>query len=631
MILAKVLYFFFLIHVSADVEINLIVDYFKYKGASKMDGFTCYSSEDNFSLLRNLNQNNISASLRRLDSITDVHAIAANKFWKMGVFFDTRCCTVDEISFILSEASNRMIFDELRSWLILVPNITDISVILQNRSFGLSTDIIVAIPSEIQNSYELYDVYGTYNNDGGLLNVTSFGFWDPGSQLNMKSTQSKISRRSDLQNMTLKAIFFQSPFRPARMSQEEYLQDSTNRTQEGLTKFGYIMIKLLSNLYNFHLQCVESPIWKKGDTAGPIVRALNANIVDFTGSPMTMNIARTYLLRYVHQDWPFRTCFFFRSPQKQDIKVNEVLDPLTAQVWYLMLSVSTVIIMIFTYILKYENGDALHLRFSNAVLIVIGAICQQGTNLGMVRASTRIVFLCTMGFSFLLYTYYSASVVSARLNQPIFKINDSLFEFGKLQMKMASEWIIYLDFFLKKTDWETQTFYNNTWLKIPEEERYMEPEEGIQLVKEGGFAYHTHPEVAYPFIDSTFDNREICELMEVHLANPTKSTFAVTLNSSFTEIARVGLTKISEVGLRHRHLLKWSHQKPVCRKDVLKVSSTDIYEFGPHLVLLFLGIILSLIIFLTEFFYGNHNARFELDGLLKMLTWRRIHRRKNGI
>lgn len=68
----------------------------------------------------------------------------------------------------------------------------------------------------------------------------------------------------------------------------------------------------------------------------------------------------------------------------------------------------------------------------------------------------------------------------------------------------------------------------------------MVPKEGMKLVKKGGFAYHMHPEVGYPFIDRTFSNREICELMEVHLARPTLSTFAVTMNSSFLEIAKIG-------------------------------------------------------------------------------------------
>lgn len=83
-------------------------------------------------------------------------------------------------------------------------------------------------------------------------------------------------------------------------------------------------------------------------------------------------------------------------------------------------------------------------------------------------------------------------------------------------------------------------FYNNYWLNISEQDRFMHPDFAMKLVKRGGFAYHTHPDVAYPFVDLSFDNREICELTEVHLVRPTLSTFAVNYNSTIVELARVG-------------------------------------------------------------------------------------------
>jgi hypothetical protein len=68
----------------------------------------------------------------------------------------------------------------------------------------------------------------------------------------------------------------------------------------------------------------------------------------------------------------------------------------------------------------------------------------------------------------------------------------------------------------------------------------MEPETGIKLVQKGGFAYHVHPDISYPFIEKLFENQEICELMEVHLGRPAYTAFAVTYNSSFQELSRVG-------------------------------------------------------------------------------------------
>lgn len=67
----------------------------------------------------------------------------------------------------------------------------------------------------------------------------------------------------------------------------------------------------------------------------------------------------------------------------------------------------------------------------------------------MKRLSTRIAFFFTMIFSLVIYDYYSALVVSARLDEPIYKINDSLVEMAKLRLVMASERMIYLTNFWK--------------------------------------------------------------------------------------------------------------------------------------------------------------------------------------
>lgn len=55
-----------------------------------------------------------------------------------------------------------------------------------------------------------------------------------------------------------------------------------------------------------------------------------------------------------------------------------------------------------------------------------------------------------MIFSLLIYNYYSASVVSARLSEPLEKINDSLNELGKLEdVKLGAEWTFYFNSYIK--------------------------------------------------------------------------------------------------------------------------------------------------------------------------------------
>lgn len=67
----------------------------------------------------------------------------------------------------------------------------------------------------------------------------------------------------------------------------------------------------------------------------------------------------------------------------------------------------------------------------------------------MNQASTRVAYFCIMLSSLLLYNFYSACVVSVRLNEPIYKMNDSLNELAKSDVKVSSEWMDYFEYFLK--------------------------------------------------------------------------------------------------------------------------------------------------------------------------------------
>lgn len=59
-------------------------------------------------------------------------------------------------------------------------------------------------------------------------------------------------------------------------------------------------------------------------------------------------------------------------------------------------------------------------------------------------------------------------------------------------------------------------------------------------MKKGGFAYHTNPALTYPYIRETFENKEICELSEVHLVKPTHTMITLPYNSSFVELTKLG-------------------------------------------------------------------------------------------
>lgn len=51
---------------------------------------------------------------------------------------------------------------------------------------------------------------------------------------------------------------------------------------------------------------MEIAKWEKGDTVGPMSRALNNSEIDVSGSPIIMNVRRLRMAKSVYPSWPFR-------------------------------------------------------------------------------------------------------------------------------------------------------------------------------------------------------------------------------------------------------------------------------------------------------------------------------------
>ncbi|KAL7290097.1 hypothetical protein TKK_0015819 [Trichogramma kaykai] len=616
-----ILIMYMLTKIRGTADENFIIDYFMSKNISDIISFNCDNQTKSIITIKKFNENGMRVALINLNDILETKELVQANYWKLGVFVDLRCSEIDQVSLLFTEASKLQAYNELHYWLILSPNFKTAMDIVNDYNFGTSTDYVVAVP--MPEGFNLFDLYNPWKEGGGKINVTHMGVWKQKSGLNVSLTQSKVWRRANFHGIPMRASFFGSKYRKKiNLSLETYLQDYSTLSKDGLSKFGFSILEYLGDMLNISFQFSEVQTWRKGDIIGPLSRALINNQIQLTGSPVVMTPERVGKVKFVYPTWPFRTCFIFRNPQPRDIKIQEVLRPFAIESWYLTLMFVLLSMMVLAFAFRYERKEISNTSYSNSFIVVAGTFCQQGTNISMDRDVTRIVFIHILLFSFLTYTYYSASIVSARLNEPIVKINDSLNELSKTYLQMATEPMIYFEFLLKRLPpWEKEFFYKQRWLLVPEDKKFMFPEDAIPFVQKGGFAYHTHPDISYPIIDRTFSFREICELMEVHIAQPVFATLAATSNCTFLEVAKVSFAKMTEVGVRHRQVIRWTSRKPKCRKDVINVSSTDIYEFAPHLIILVLGMLLAMMILTFEIFmdrimnHENSNNIFWFYGV----------------
>ncbi|XP_017752453.1 PREDICTED: glutamate receptor ionotropic, kainate 1-like [Eufriesea mexicana] len=588
-------------------ENNIIRDYFAFRKVERIVGFSCDNIENNFKLAKTFN-NMYTTYIPLLNSTAesrlDVKKLLGAEYHRLGVFLDSRC-NRKRYTRILMDATRYSMYDEMHKWLILGSNLSHVVEILDDGAFTTSTDVIIAIPSK--KYYILYDVYNSCKDRGGSMNITVFGMWSSKTGLNVSLHQSKFERRSNLHGMKLKiGIVVRNVFRnlqvsskPENMSLHDMMLQYNTKSKYSRTKYLYILLQHMSDLFNFTTEIVQINAQRRFDHSGPIFAAFKRKLIDLSASPVTMKADRLNNGDIIGPVWPIRSCFMFRTISSTKIKSGQFLKPLSAKVWYVILGLIGIVTTVLIIFLRLEGIRNPTEIYGLAVLLTIGSLSQQGSAFVPTRCAARIVFLHILFFSLLILNYYSASVVSNRLKNKGEKMNDSLINLAKNNMDLAVEPTPYIRSFLQVPDREVRYFYNNRWMHIPESHRYLPLEEGLNRVAEGRLAYHTIIDSAYPYIEQSFNYRSICELTEVHLFRAVLAFYA-RHHSPFTELMKVGLTKIRNVGIQKRELKRWAIRKPFCPNNLLIAEPLSIHEAAPIFMFLCISVVLSILICIVE-------------------------------
>lgn len=196
------------------------------------------------------------------------------------------------------------------------------------------------------------------------------------------------------------------------------------------------------------MRVVELGAWKKHEIHPPSLFALGRGDVDFTGSPSLMSIQRLEYGQLMISYWTYRSCFLFLEKSDDKIRVDEVISPFSLDSWYVTIFSVVVCSISLSLLFRLQSDDARE-DSGLSVILIIGAICQQGYEYFPHRVSVRIAMVVIGFYGMLLYNYYTAFLVSARLNDQPSSINDSLNELAKTNLVFASEPVPYFDYLLR--------------------------------------------------------------------------------------------------------------------------------------------------------------------------------------
>ncbi|XP_049289343.1 ionotropic receptor 75a-like [Anopheles funestus] len=219
-------------------------------------------------------------------------------------------------------------------------------------------------------------------------------------------------------------------------------------------------------------------------------------------------------------------------------------------------------------------------KVSKSILLFLGGVCQQGLSEIPHLSSGRCTSFFILLFGYLMYQYYSASIVGTLLmEQP--KSIKTLRNLIDSRLTLGIEDIPYSrDYFVRTTDADSLELYR-TRIDYYEpstgrnESHFLAAADGLQLVRNGGYAFHVAISAAYRIIRLTFSEREICELSEIDMF-PVWSQWMVAIvqkNSPYRDVITYGLRRLNEAGLMQRQRHIWQEPKPKC---VRQIAPTDL-------------------------------------------------------
>ncbi|XP_019884195.2 uncharacterized protein LOC105254882 [Camponotus floridanus] len=574
---------------------DFVRDYFIHKAVRNVVRFSCGDITSDFYFVKSLSRAGIFTIVRKYDANINMRRFLDTKTWGLGIVVDLRCNNESAVT-IFAETSRYRMYDYSYHWLVLGSKLNDSVPFLNDSAYSIITDFVLAITNG--NNYDLYDVYNHCKYRGGTLNVTKLGSWQRETGITITLTQPLIQRRANMHGMTLK-ISGVIQYRPKNMRLEDYMYDINTRSLDSMHKFTYAMISHTADLFNFSVHASEIIYWDRHSVHGLIFEILQTNYIDFASNPRIMVSERLDYASLIGAAWPIRPCFMLLSTTSNKIKLEIFLKPLAKFTWYVWAVFIMISMFIMRIILRREE-DSKQEKYSGAVVLTVGILAQQGANFFPKHIPGRIALLQIIVFNWIMYNYYSASIVSARLSEPLDMMEDSVTVLADSNLKIAAEAVPYLNYFLYKLNWESDYFRKKRWDPLPESKRYLPLEEGMKQVSQGILAYHTDPNTAYPYIEKMFEQSKICELTEIHLFKQSVMGMYASHNGQFTEVAKIGLYKMFNTGLRDRQIKYWSSRKPQCQLDTLSTRSISIQETAPALILLAFGMLIGCGICIVE-------------------------------
>ncbi|XP_075215106.1 ionotropic receptor 75a-like [Lycorma delicatula] len=549
----------------------------------------------------------------------------------LGVVVDLDC---PKVNTVLSEGTSQTMFNASYNWLLVTENMTSVDDVLSNNgiTLNLESEVILATNVAPRSVAQLYDIYQTAPLPHGKTFSTHI---NQRGGIAWNNRKWKLEGRTNLHGLVLNGTvvvqkYGKNGWYPDQKEVIEYLTNYQHNYYDTMTKFSYSVFLYAMQLFNFQVKMFPTPSWgyKWNGTFDGMVSLLMNGTANLGITTAGIRTVRLPVIDFVTaQTWLNAPKFILRHPRTSRSTLNIFLHPLSPGVW-VSIAIITFLTVNGTHFIGWVQHKVQDIRdsdnsWSSCIILVIAAVCQQGSSEVPRKIAGRIFFLSLLIFTFVVYQFYTCSIVSTLLTAPprtIHKLSDIM----KAHLTIGIEDILTArdTLYRYQGDPEIRKLYVEK-IAPKKEGAYYSVEEGVYKMRKGGFAFYVDPAAAYNLIADSFSEQEKCDLTEVFMVEPDVHTLPIQKRSPYKKLFNFGMRLALEYGVVKRERRKWHSRRPECvlAKNHRTHVSIGIPEFKPALILLFVGNVVALLILVKEIFQFKKEQKRKINTVKKFESY----------
>ncbi|XP_053670025.1 ionotropic receptor 75a-like [Anopheles nili] len=481
-------------------------------------------------------------------------------------------------------------------------NFEQATCMLSKQDINYDTSLTVVFDSSNPRDlrYEVYDVSGTVKRRGGKVKFQLLG---------VTSSLDTILSKPEPRTQDLSDIELRAAVSTLNLHQPHPFIEKLNSVEKpksySATTHSYMLVKLLQRKLNFKLKLILTDDWRFDlighNSSRGIVGQLQTTSADFAITPFGLTTERLPMFDSTIEIARGTFYTVFRHPKSLN-ESNIFLLPFETLLWACIVLTFTVVAIILGFAAvcnRQKTGRSYtELLVEQSLLGTLGMLCQQGFNLSTGVCSNRILTLVTMCFSLLLVQFYSSFIVGYQLISPP-KTITTLEKLLHSNLKMSVENLSYqLDFFQRTRVPVAMQLYERKIL--PNKYGFVNLTFGIQLVKQGGYAFHCETSYGNELIIETFTEQQICELQQLQLYPQRSVHLPMIKGSPLRELFKINLQLLKETGLLAYYHSRNYIPRPKCNKKSNTAEQVYLADVRFAFLLLAAGMAASVLVLLWE-------------------------------